>query len=680
MLEKLYKSIVYTFFFFFVSSEIVACTGGVNNQGTLTPTLAYQTVATMDGYYYSMSVVCGNVYNFDFCANGGSSGSLWPEISILDATGTTQYGFSPYSGGCSTLSWTATFTGTIRILITDSGCNQGQFWSGTMAYNYSTAGVINPTFTLASISCTSATSTITGTTGGTFTFDPLPGDGATINSTTGAISNGTSGASYTVRYTVCSSSTTQSIILPVGDASFSMSNFCGGATATISGNSGGTFSFNPLPGDGAQINSSNGLVTNGTAGTTYYVQYSVCGANSIESLIVTTDDCFSLSGNAQYISVLGEDCIQLTQEVNNQTGCAWNGSQVDFNTNFSLSLDYYFGNNINGADGNTFTFQPGSSSACGQNGGQLGAGGLIDALSVEFDTYDNDNPAHVYDMSCDHVAVEIDGNMLGPGAPFCGPVCAKAGGGNIDDGGTYNVEIEWNAGTQQLNVYFDGNLRLSCTSDFVNTAFGGQSLVYWGATSATGGLNNQQYFCPSTVIVLPAELVSFSSFCEGEKEVFVWTTASEDRVDYFEIEYTTDGLIFYPIGQVNAAGNSTSTNQYSLENYLDGTAQKYYRIKTVDEDGNFETSDLIAGKKCMSNALIQNHTFENGQLHIETSTTNTLVQLLTTTGQELYSYEMKDELAKDIVNLNLAQGIYILTVQDEVSGKRETLRVFHIKN
>lgn len=606
MLEKFYKSIIYTVFFVFLSSEIVACTGGVNNQGTLTPALAYQTVATMDGNYYSISVVCGNVYNFDFCSNGGSSGSLFPEISILDVTGVTQYAFSPYSGGCSTLSWTATFTGTIRVLITDSGCFQGQFYSGTMAYNFSTTGVINP--------------------------------------------------------------------------SFSMSQSCGGGTASITGTPGGTFVFNPAPGDGAQINNSTGLVTNGIAGTTYFVEYTICGSSSIESLLVLTDDCFTLNGSAQYISVLGEDCIQLTQEVNNQTGCAWNGSQVDFNTNFSLSLDYYFGNNINGADGNTFTFQPGSSTACGQNGGQLGAGGLIDALSVEFDTYDNDNPAHVYDMSCDHVAVEIDGNMLGPGAPFCGPVCAKAGGGNIDDGGTYNVEIEWNAGTQQLNVYFDGNLRLSCTSDFVNTAFGGQSLVYWGATSATGGLNNQQYFCPSTVIVLPAELVSFSSFCEGEKEVFVWTTASEDRVDYFEIEYTTDGLIFYPIGQINAAGNSTSTNQYSLENYLDGTAQKYYRIKTVDEDGNFETSDLIAGKNCISNALIQNHTFENGQLHIETSTTNTFVQLLTTTGQELYSYEMKDELAKDIVNLNLAQGIYILTVQDEVSGKRETLRVFHIKN
>jgi hypothetical protein len=606
MLQISYKSAIYIFLLIFLSPKSFACNGGVNNQGTLTPTLVYQTIASMDGYYYTMNVVCGNTYNFDFCANGGSSGSLFPEISILDVTGVTQYAFSPYSGGCSSLNWIATFTGSIRILITDSGCFQGQFYSGTMAYRYSTGASINPSFTL--------------------------------------------------------------------------SQFCGGATSAISGTLGGTFTFNPSPSDGAQINSSTGTVTNGTGGTTYFVEYTVCGSSSIESVLVLTDDCFTLNGSAQYISVLGEDCIQLTQEINNQTGCAWNGSQVDFNSNFSLSLNYYFGNNVNGADGNTFTFQPSSSNACGQNGGQLGAGGLINALSVEFDTYDNDNPAHVYDMSCDHVAIEIDGNMLGPGAPFSGPVCAKSGGGNIDDGGTYNVEIEWNAALQQLNVFFDGDLRLSSTSDFVNTAFGGQNLVYWGATSATGGFNNQQYFCPSTVIVLPSELVSFSSVCEGEKEEFLWTTASEDRVDYFEIEYTTDGFIFYPVGQVKAAGSSSTTNHYRLESQFEGNTQKYYRIKTVDEDGNFETSELIAGKNCKTPSLIHHYAFENGQFHIETSVENVLVQLLTTTGQELFSYDMMDELTADIVNLDLAQGVYILTVQDMANGKRETLRLFYAKN
>jgi hypothetical protein len=592
--------------FFFLNQQATAQCSLGSLAGTLTPSAVYQTQTISNGQYYNMNVTCGSSYNFTFCSNGGSA-AFDTQITILDNTGAyVGYGYNDdFCGLQSNVSFTSTFTGIVRVLLSSYPCNNDGSVSGTLAYNAALVSI---------------------------------------------------------------------------DPSFTLTQSCGGGTSAITGMLGGTFSFNPSPGDGAQINSSTGMLTNGTPGTTYFVEYMVCGSSSIESVLVLTDDCFTLNGSAQYISVLGEDCIQLTQEVNNQTGCAWNGSQVDFNSNFSLSLNYYFGNNVNGADGNTFTFQPSSSSACGQNGGQLGAGGLTNALSVEFDTYDNDNPAHVYDMSCDHIAIEIDGNMLGPGAPFSGPVCAKSGGGNIDDGSTYNVEIEWNATLQQLNVYFDGDLRLSSTSDFVNTAFGGQNLVYWGATSATGGLNNQQYFCPSTIIVLPAELVSFSAVCVGEKEEFVWATASEDRVDYFEIEYTTDGFIFYPVGQVKAAGSSSTTNHYRLESHLEGITQRYYRIKTVDEDGNFETSDMIAGKNCKSPSLIQNYAFENGQFHIETSAENALVQLLTTTGQTLFSHEIKDKYAAEIVNIDLAQGIYILTVQDLVNGKRETLRLFYAKN
>lgn len=603
MLKDCFRTTFFVVIYFCQLSDAHACTGGANNQGSLTPTLAYQTIATKDGYYYSMNVVCGNVYTFDFCANGGSVSGLWPEISILDATGTTQYAFSPYSGGCSTLSWTATFTGTIRILITDSGCFQGQIYNGIMAYNYSTAGIIDPSFT--------------------------------------------------------------------------MSQSCGGGTATITGTPGGTFSFNPAPSDGAQINSTTGSVSNSVAGSTYSIQYSICGSSSIETLNVITDNCFTLNGSAQYISVSGEDCIQLTAEVNNQTGCAWNGSQIDFNSSFSLSLDYYFGNNINGADGNTFTFQPSSSSACGQNGGQLGAGGLTNALSVEFDTYDNDNPAHVYDMSCDHVAIEIDGNMMGPGAPFCGPVCAKPGGGNIDDGGTYSVEIVWDVVTHQLNVFFNGALRLSCTSDFVNTVFGGQSLVYWGATSATGSLNNQQYFCPSTIVVLPAEMVSFTSLCEGEKENFTWVTASENRVDHFELEYTLDGLIFYPAGIVHAIGNSTQENSYSLIYEPQDNIQKYFRIKTVDEDGNIETSDIISSKNCHSSEMLSGYMFDESSLQLNSIDTPMEISLFTSTGKELSRLTVDSAQKVHLNNLQLSTGIYILKMNDLKNGIIKVYSIYY---
>ncbi|PHR27984.1 MAG: hypothetical protein COA38_12625 [Fluviicola sp.] len=458
------------------------------------------------------------------------------------------------------------------------------------------------------------------------------------------------------------------------NASFTLQGVCGGLSTTITGDTGGSFSWNPSdPGDGSILNTSTGQITGGIPGTSYTLDYTVCASTSTQSATVPPGDCWTLNGVATYVTIGGEQCIQLTPELNNQTGCAWNGSQIDFSLPFTLSLDYYFGNNINGADGNTFTFQPSSSSACGTNGGQLGAGGLANALSIEFDTYDNDNPAHIYDMSCDHIAVEIDGNMQGPGAPLCGPVCAKAGGGNIDDGGIYQVDISWNPVTLQLDIYFDGVLRLSCSHDFITNVFGTNS-VYWGVTSATGGLNNQQYFCPSTV-VLPTSIGSFTSYCDGEIELIEWQTISEDNVSHFVIESTIDGLLFEPIGTVEAMGNTQSTTTYGLEFSSETSSKRLYRLKMVDLDGAYEYSTLILSKNCgeKESSIFSRLITESDAIRIglnEPATCTLYNQL----GQLVFTQNnVENEVI--IATNKFPSGIYILHA-DNGRGKVEVERIF----
>lgn len=641
------------------------------NQGNLNidgNSATYQTVAITGQDYYSVSVTCGDVYYFDFCGNGGSTSGLWPVITILDAS-QNVLDFSPYSGGCSQIAYAATFTGTITVYITDDldGCTGAPAWTGTMAYNDGA-----PSLNYTNVTCGSADASLNAVSGGVFAFNPVPGGGVSLD-VSGNITNGTPGATYTVEYTdpSCGNTISQSVTLNAADASFTLTEACGGGTATVAGTSGGTFSFNPAPGDGAQVNATTGTISNGTTGTTYSIQYSVCGASTTESVTVLTDDCWTLNGDAQYINVSGENCIQLTDEINNQTGCAWSGSQIDFNSDFSLSLDYYFGNNVGGADGNTFTFQPSASTACGQNGGQLGAGGLTNALSIEFDTYDNDNPAHVFDLLCDHVAIETDGDHMN-GLPAAGPACAKSGGGNIDDGGLYQVEITWDASAQTLNVYFDGVWVLDFTEDIVNNVFGGQNLVYWGATSATGGLNNQQYFCPSSIVILPVNLSKFESYCNGETEVFEWTTESEQNTDYFVLEYTYDGLIYYPQEYVVAAGSSETTLHYSARVDYNDTKDRYYRIKTVDFDGSIETSDIISSKNCANKESLIKSVNE----------TETQVDFYLNEKSEIFVYNMMGQKiatleANEICSVlknSYSSGVYQIHILSE-SGRNESRKI-----
>lgn len=570
-----------------------------------------------------------------------------------------------------------------------SQCSGGTL-AGTLVPTaaYQTVAITSNRYYQVSVSCGSTYNFTFCSNGGTAAFDTQITLLNAAGTTTLAYNDDNCGLQSAITYTAtfsgtirvlinqynCSTSTAStgtlaynSTIVPISAAFTLSANGCSNAISTITGSTGGVFALvAPVPA-GTTINPTTGAVSNAPSGATVNVSYTVCSTSSTQSITLPSTNCWTLNGNATNTTIGGNNCIQLTAATNNQLGCAWNGSLIDFASSFSLSLDYYFGNSVFGADGSTFTFQPNASTACGSAGGSLGAGGLTNALSIEFDTYDNDNPAHIFDILADHIAVEIDGNHSN-GPPFCGPVPAKPGGGNIDDGVVYPVNIQWNAPTQTLSIYFNGALRLTCTHDFVTNVFGGNSQVYWGATAATGGLNNQQYFCPQTVIVLPTELSSFASECVDESTIrFDWTTVSERDLDYFQLEETKDGVVFHPLAKVEAAGMSNSAASYSVQLEKTSSDTRYYRIKLVDNDGSIEFTELITAKNCISTPdLISVFTLADEYLQIESTEPISFV-ILNQLGQQITRSERYSTVTKTSVH-SLAAGIYYLQCVG-ISGK-----------
>jgi gliding motility-associated-like protein len=155
----------------------------------------------------------------------------------------------------------------------DSDCYNA---SGTAVFNL----IVNPaddaSFTVTP-TCVGVITLVTGLAGGTFTFDPAPTDGAIIDATTGLVTGGTAGTTYTITYTtagICSSTSSQTFnVLELDDASFTVAPTCDGGIVDVTGVPGGTFSFNPVPTDTAVIDAATGNVTNGTAGGTYTIEY-----------------------------------------------------------------------------------------------------------------------------------------------------------------------------------------------------------------------------------------------------------------------------------------------------------------------------------------------------------------------------------------------------------------------
>ncbi len=119
------------------------------------------------------------------------------------------------------------------------------------------------------------------TNGGTFGWEGTgPTDGATINGTSGLISNPVAGNSYNVIYTVGLCDEVDTVIvtaLTTDDPSFTIPDFCiGGNQITTPTLPGGTFSFDPDPMDGSVIDGATGDITGGA--NTYNVQYLTNGS------------------------------------------------------------------------------------------------------------------------------------------------------------------------------------------------------------------------------------------------------------------------------------------------------------------------------------------------------------------------------------------------------------------
>lgn len=116
------------------------------------------------------------------------------------------------------------------------------------------------------------------TPGGIFSFNPNPG-GTIINPTTGVISSAIGGTTYSVQYVTPGPCPGTEVVMVQAlsnqDASFVFADFCFGEQNGPTGiaTPGGTFSFNPNPGDGATINPVTGIISNPIAGNSYSVQY-----------------------------------------------------------------------------------------------------------------------------------------------------------------------------------------------------------------------------------------------------------------------------------------------------------------------------------------------------------------------------------------------------------------------
>ena len=92
--------------------------------------------------------------------------------------------------------------------------------------------------------------------------------------------------------------------------------------------------------------------------------------------------------------------------------------------------------------------------------------------------------------------------------------------------------------------------------------------------------------------VLPVDLISFTGRTEKNKVLLNWKPENKINASHYEIERSTDGIIFKQIDRVNAQGNHVNFYKYTDASPISGV--NYYRLKQTDRNNSFKYSYVVS--------------------------------------------------------------------------------------
>lgn len=163
---------------------------------------------------------------------------------------------------------------------------------------------------------------------------------------------------------------------------------------------------------------------------------------------------------------------------------------------------------------------------------------------------------------------------------------------------------------------------------------------------------------------LPVDLLSFEAFAKDEDVLCKWTTVREVNMDYYDVEWSEDGVNYAFIGRKEAVGNSNGREKYTFLHPDPVIGANYYRLKMFSMDGSSKPSNIELVNFYDSHIhfdVYPNPT--NGVFYIEIKDNeDAAVTIIDALGQVIYQSPMTTEqLAVDLSNR--AAGVYYVNVR-----------------
>lgn len=195
-----------------------------------------------------------------------------------------------------------------------------------------------------------------------------------------------------------------------------------------------------------------------------------------------------------------------------------------------------------------------------------------------------------------------------------------------------------------------------------------------GALYAVSYTNNT-VFKIVTPIVTPLHLVSFSGMPVNGYNELKWITESEESMDKYVVEYSTDGTRYAVAGEV-ASRNNINRDVYTFRHSISNTTTIYYRLNLSGLNGEFEYSPVISiGADTRTAELkIYPTSITNGKLNIISRHPVERIFVTNTTGVQVMSKEMNGATGYFTIDIPVVQkGVYIVRVAGKDFQKTEKI-------
>ncbi len=176
------------------------------------------------------------------------------------------------------------------------------------------------------------------------------------------------------------------------------------------------------------------------------------------------------------------------------------------------------------------------------------------------------------------------------------------------------------------------------------------------------------------ITVIPVTLLQFDGYYLNKNTIQLnWSTASEQNCDRFELERMFTGGTYQKIGQVPAAGNSSVTKNYQLQdNQFSRNTANFYRLKIIDKDGRFKYSHVVELSTTAKGFFeIYPNPLNTDLLTVKIPavyhTADLQISVSNAIGQKLYDQKSTiNNSGTSTLSLNkLPAGIYLLEIRNE---------------